>query len=85
MASDNSGAPANPPSTEKTTYQSRMGVSPTSNGNIAFSSTTEGPMHSMDRGAHVMGYTGINGGEPSAMEKGKAPPSQTSSSKGPSR
>lgn len=58
------------PSTEKTYFQSRQGVVPTNTPNLGFNSSAEGSPRAMDSGANVMGYTGINGSEPSAMEKG---------------
>lgn len=57
------------PSTEKTYFQSRQGVVPTRTPNLGFSNPGEGAQHALYQG-RVMSYTGINGSEPSAMEKG---------------
>lgn len=74
--STESGAPSSPPSTEKTCYQSRVGVSPTSTPNLGFAKTAAGGMPGRYPGGHVMGYTPINGREPNAIEKGTGQPSQ---------
>lgn len=69
---DGNHAPMPPHSTEKTYYQSRKGVTPTRNMNMAISNPVEGAMRSLYHG-HEEAYTSINDRAPTAMERGFAP------------
>jgi len=64
-----SGEPNPHPSTEKTYYQSRKGVNPTITNQIGFKNPNEDGMRTL-YASHVMAYTGINGHEPTSLEKG---------------
>lgn len=64
-----SGEPNPHPSTEKTFYQSRKGVGPTTTTQIGFKNPNENDERTL-YASRVMSYTGINGHEPTAMEKG---------------
>lgn len=64
-------APSPPHSTEKTFYQSRMGVTPTRTPGLAFRNTKEDGLRMMAPSL-AMEYTSINDAAPTAMEKGIA-------------
>lgn len=69
MAGNHAPNPAH--STQKTCYQGRTGVTPTRTPKLAFPNINEGPERLLARG-FTEGYSPINGGEPTAMEKGVA-------------
>lgn len=81
-SSNASGAPMNPPSTERTVYQSRVGVSPTRTPELSFQSSEENGLWQRFQG-RVEPYSPINGREPNSIEKGTGSPAETSSNHGP--
>lgn len=72
-----SGAPKPPAPTEKTYYQSRKSWGPSKYPTMGFKNSREDGLRPLDREAHVMDYTQINGVMPTAFERGIAPDQKT--------